>query len=116
MSETDLNEISINQLYMQTLIKTTARLYLNEGEVHEILVEDDEQKLSYLQNFIKYIGAGGTFTGNFYQPHIFQIIKKLLVKTHYACKNAVEFGGCEVLTRILRVSITKCNIFLSKTS
>ncbi|KAM3179934.1 hypothetical protein ACTXT7_017296, partial [Hymenolepis weldensis] len=72
MSETDLNEVCVNPLYMQTLIKTTARLYLNEEEVLEILFEDDEEKLSYLQNFMKYVGAGDTLTGNFRQPHIFQ--------------------------------------------
>ncbi|VUZ53540.1 unnamed protein product [Hymenolepis diminuta] len=102
ISETDLNEISINPLYIQTLIKTTARLYLSEGEVHEVLVEDDKEKLSYLQNFIIYLGAGDVFTGNFCQPHVFRIFWELVVKTHHARKNVVELGGCEILTKILR--------------
>ncbi|KAM3172914.1 hypothetical protein ACTXT7_013571 [Hymenolepis weldensis] len=92
MSERELDEISTNPSYMQSLIKSAAEINVLKYHMNDFLNEKKDDKFSYLRNFWELEGQNVDTLG---------VIKKLLTNRPQACENFISVGGLEVWTFIL---------------
>lgn len=96
MSERELDEISTNPSYMQSLIKSAAESNLLKQHMNSFLKEKNDDKFSYLRNFWELEGQN---------VDIPEAIKKLLTNRPQACENFISVGGPEVWKFIVMVSM-----------
>nr|CDS30090.2 plasma membrane calcium transporting ATPase [Hymenolepis microstoma] len=92
MSEEELDEIRADPLYMQSLVKSVAEIYLPKEGVLNWLQERGDDIFSYLHSFWEIPAKNVNILGT---------VRRLITNRHEACENVITCGGMDLFTWIL---------------
>ncbi|KAM3182053.1 hypothetical protein ACTXT7_013177 [Hymenolepis weldensis] len=103
MSKTEIDEVSDNSSCMKCLLKYAAEVYLGESEVNALISAHGEERLSYLRNFLRIHDNNNRVYSELSDEIVIEMIQKLANNRPHVCENVVNYGGYEILTKILQM-------------
>ncbi|VUZ53535.1 unnamed protein product, partial [Hymenolepis diminuta] len=110
MSKTEIDEVGSNSSCMKCLLKYAAEVYLGESEVNALISAHGEERLSYLRNFLRLHDNDNRLYSELSDEIVIEMMQKLANSRPHVCENVVNYGGYEILTKILQMTKSRVDL------